>query len=246
VGETILARSIRNRHGALRRAIGDEIRRVRLEAGLSIRELGAAIDIDPGHLSRAEAGTRDISVHALVSIAAACGADASVRCFPSAGPRVRDRHQVRMIEAILREAHPTWESRLEVPVYRPVRGVIDLVLRDRGRGDLVAGEGQSTLSTVDAQIRWARQKADALPSATGWPWGARPQPNVPRLLVLRDSAAMRELVRTVPETFASAFPARYDDVLSALLDGNAWPGDALLWVRIDGTRTRLLHASPVH
>ena len=109
-------------------------------------------------------------------------------CFPSSGPRVRDRHQVRMIEALLRDAHARWEPRLEVPVYHPVRGVIDLVLHDRETDDLVAGEGHSELSAVDAQIRWARQKADALPSANGWPWSDARRPKVMRLLLLRDTA----------------------------------------------------------
>ena len=245
MGETTLERSIRERHRAVRRSIGEEIKRARMEAGLSIRELGAAIDIDPGHLSRAEAGARDVSVRTLVAAAAACGHDASVRCFPSSGPRVRDRHQVRMIEALLRDAHPRWESRLEVPVYRPVRGVIDLVLRDRETDDLVAGEGHSALSAVDAQIRWAREKADALPSATGWPWSAARGPRVMRLLLLRDSSAMRDLVRTLPQTFSSAFPVAYDDVIDALVHGGrSWPGDALVWVRIEGARTHLLQAAP--
>lgn len=246
MGETVLQRSIRERRRGVRRAVGEEIRRVRLEAGLSMRELGAAVGIDPGHLSRVEAGSRDVSVRTLVAVAAACGHDASIRCFPSSGPRVRDRHQLRMLEAVLREAHPRWEARLEVPVYRPVRGVIDVVLVDRETDDLVAGEGHSALSAVDAQIRWARQKVDSLPSADGWPWtgSATPQRTM-RLLVLRDTREMRELVASVPMTFASAYPAREEAVIDALTrTGRRWPGDAILWVRIDGARTHLLHRSP--
>ena len=34
-----------------------------------------------------------------------------------------------MIEALLEILHPRWLARLEVPVYRPARGVIDLVLQ---------------------------------------------------------------------------------------------------------------------
>lgn len=220
---------------------------MRLEAGLSIRDLGSAIGIDPGHLSRAEAGSRDISVRTLVAIAAACGHDASIRCFPSSGPRVRDRHQVRMLEAVLRDAHPRWQARLEVPVYEPVRGVIDVVLVDRETDDLVAGEGHSALSAVDAQIRWARQKADSLPSAAGWPWTGSTTPSrTMRLLVLRDTREMRELVESVPATFASAYPAGYEDSIEALTrSGVPWPDDALLWVRIEGARTHLLPRSPI-
>ncbi|HEY3333882.1 MAG TPA: helix-turn-helix transcriptional regulator [Candidatus Limnocylindrales bacterium] len=247
MGETVLERSIRDRQRSVRRAVGEEIGRIRLEAGLSMRELGAAIGIDPGHLSRVEAGDRDVSVRTLVAVAAACGHDASIKCFPSSGPRVRDRHQVRMLEALLREAHPRWQAQLEVPVYRPVRGVIDIVLVDRETDNLVAGEGHSALSAVDAQVRWARQKVDALPSAIGWPWSSSPMPSrTMRLLVLRDTQAMRALVQAVPATFASAYPAGYEDAIDALTgSGRPWPGDALLWVRIEGARTHLLPRSPL-
>src|SRR4051812_41488444 len=151
MGETLLQRSIRERQRAFRRGQGAEIRRIRLDAGLSLRELGAAIGIDASHLSRVEAGDRDVSQATLVAIAAAAGHDASLRFFPSSGPRVRDPLQVRMLEAVVAAAHPRWSPAFEVPVYRPVHGVIDVVLRDRLTSDLVAGEGHSALSAVDAQ-----------------------------------------------------------------------------------------------
>ena len=65
-----------------------------------------------------------------MAIAAALGCDLSVRMFPGTGPRIRDRIQVAMSEALLASLHPRWRAQPEVPVYRPVRGVIDLVLTD--------------------------------------------------------------------------------------------------------------------
>ena len=65
-----------------------------------------------------------------MAIAAALGCDLSVRMFPGTGPRIRDRIQVAMSEALLASLHPRWRAAPEVPVYRPVRGVIDLVLAD--------------------------------------------------------------------------------------------------------------------
>src|SRR3954452_20329641 len=246
MGETILQRSIRERQRAFRRAQGADIRRIRLEAGLSLRDLGAAIGIDASHLSRVEAGERDVSQATLVAIAAAAGHDASLRFFPSSGPRVRDHIQVRMLEAVASELHPRWRPLYEVPVYRPVHGIIDIVLRDRLTSDIVAGEGHSVLSTVDGQVRWAHQKADALPSATGFPWAPLIEPaRVSRLLVLRSSRAMIDLVAAVAHTFASAYPAPYEEAIASLTDGvTRWPGDALLWVAVDGSRTRLLRTLP--
>jgi transcriptional regulator with XRE-family HTH domain len=246
MGETQLQRRIRQHQRDVRAAVGEELRHVRLDANVSIRRLGQAIGVDPSHLARAEAGDRTLSLDALAAAAAGLGHDVSIRLFPANGPRVRDHLQVRMIEALLASLHARWIARLEVAVYRPVRGVIDLVLQDRERGDLVAGEGHSALHAVERQLRWAGQKADALPSATGWPWVDRPEPPaIGRLLILRSTAAMRELVATAPRTFEAAYPARTRDAVEALTGGTRpWPGDAIVWVAVDGSRTRLLPGPP--
>jgi len=246
MGETRLRRRIRQHQRDVRSAVGAELRRARLDANVSLRRLGQAIGVDPSHLARAEAGDRTLSLDALAAAAAGLGRDVSFRLFSANGPRVRDHLQVRMIEALLASLHPRWIARLEVAVYTPVRGVIDVVLQDRERGDLVAGEGHSALHAVERQLRWAGQKADALPSATGWPWIVRPEPPVAgRLLVLRSTAAMRELVATTPRTFAAAYPASTRDAYEALTSGTmSWPGDAIVWVTIDGAGTRLLRGAP--
>ena len=246
MGDTTLESSIRERRRYLRRSVGEQLRRARLEADLSIRDVGRAVSLDPSHLSRVETGDRDLSVASLVAVAAALGQDASIRLFPSSGPRVRDHIQVRMIEALLAATHPRWESRLEVPVYEPVHGIIDVVLRDRLTSDIVAGEAHSGLHTVDAQVRWAMQKTEALPSAVGWPWAdLREGPVVGRLLLLRSTTATRDLVRSLPETFRSAYPARTEHAWAALTSAEArWPGAAILWVEVRGRDTRLLHGWP--
>jgi transcriptional regulator with XRE-family HTH domain len=222
------------------------VRRVRLDGNVSLRRLGQAIGVDPSHLARAETGDRSLSLDALAAAAAGLGHDVSVRLFPAIGPRVRDHLQVRMVEALLESLHPRWIARLEVAVHRPVRGVIDVVLQDRVRGDLVAAEVHSALHAVEQQLRWAGQKADALPSATGWPWIDRPEPPaISRLLILRSSVAMRGLVAAVPRTFAAAYPATTRAAIEALTGGtDPWPGDAVVWVNVDGAATRLLAGPP--
>lgn len=241
MGDTDLERSIRDRQRSRRRSLGKELKQVRLEAGMSLRDVGRAVGIDPSHLSRVEAGARDLSAASLIAIAAVLGHDVSTRLYPSSGPRVRDHIQVRMLETVMAAAHPRWHARLEVPVYEPVYGVIDIVLQDRLTDDLVSGEGHSALTAVDAQLRWAAQKTDALPSARGWPWTDAPAaPRTCRLLVLRSTAAMRDLVRQLPETFAAAYPASSADARAALVGGDRrWPGDAILWVDIRGAATAL-------
>jgi transcriptional regulator with XRE-family HTH domain len=195
MGRTALEQTIVDRQRAAHARLGEEVRRARLDAGLSIRAIAGAAHIDPSHLSRIERGLAAPSQDALVAIATAMGHRASIRLFPTDGPRVRDHLQLRMEEALLRDLHGRWVPRLEVAVYQPVRGVIDLVLQDRATQDLVAGESHSVLTTVEHQLRWAGQKADSLASADGWPWADTPEPpRIGRLLLLRSCRAMHDLV----------------------------------------------------
>ena len=246
MGETRRERDIRERQEAARRAIGRELRRARLDQNVSLRALGAAVGLDPSHLARAEAGKAALSHDALVATAAGLGRDVSLRLFESTAPLVRDRIQARMFEALLTPLAPRWTPRLEVAVYRPVRGVIDIVLQDRLFGDLVTGEGHSRLHTVEGQLRWAGEKADSLPSARGWPWADAPgAPTAGRLLLLRSCAEMHELVRMLPAVFAAAYPGDTKQAVAALTGPDErWPGSAIVWVKVDGATTRLLRTAP--
>jgi transcriptional regulator with XRE-family HTH domain len=252
MGSTILERAIAERQRLLRRTIADELRRVRFDEGLSQRSVAGAAGLHHSHLPRIETGQRQASLDALVALATAMGHEVSVRLYPGSGPRVRDHIQVRMIEVLLAALHPRWFARLEVAVYRPVRGVIDVVLQDRELGVLVAGESHSVLHSVERQVRWAGQKADALDSARGWPWPDRPdrpgrpdRPPVGRLLLLRSTAATRSLVRALPATLETAYPAGTADAVEALTgSARPWPGNAIVWVQVDGAATRLLAGPP--
>jgi transcriptional regulator with XRE-family HTH domain len=246
MGNTDLERTIRERQEQLGRDLGGQVRTARLDAGLSIRGLGRATGLDASHILRVERGKRDASIDAAVALAAALGHDVSVRLFPSSGPRLRDHVQVRMLEALLAILHPRWQARLEVPVYRPSRGVIDVVLSDAKASQLVAGEGHSQLRAFEEQLRRAREKADALPSARGYPWAdVLEPPRVSRLLLLRSTTATRDLVRTLSASFRAAYPAGSRDAYAALTTAaTPWPGAAILWVDLDGKATTVLHGPP--
>jgi len=127
-----------------------------------------------------------------------------------------------------------------------VRGVIDLVLQDRDSWDLVAAEAHSQLKSVELLLRRAGEKADALPSATGYPWSPEPvAPTSGRLLLLRSTSATHELVRTLPATFRAAYPDSPETAVDALRGGSRpWPGSAIVWVHIDGAATRVLEGTP--
>ena len=246
MGSTALERTVADRQTRLARDLGGQLRTTRLDAGISLRALGRATRLDPSHILRVERGERNPSLDAVVALATALGHDASVRLFPSSGPRLRDHVQVRMLEALLAILHPRWTARLEVPVYRPVRGVIDVVLSDAEAGQLVAGEGHSQLRAFEEQLRRAREKADAVPSARGYPWTSDDEePRISRLLLLRSTTATRDLVRSLPATFRSAYPAGGRDAYDALTTaGSPWPGAALIWVDVHGARTTVMHGPP--
>jgi transcriptional regulator with XRE-family HTH domain len=129
--------------------LGEDIRRMRLEAGATLTELAKAVGVHRSHVARIEAGAARPSLEVLTAIGVALGADLSVRYFPGSGPRLHDRFQAAMIERILASLDRRWTAEVEVPVTQPARGVIDLVLTDRSSPLVVAAEAQSELRRLE-------------------------------------------------------------------------------------------------
>jgi transcriptional regulator with XRE-family HTH domain len=228
-------RLLHRRHQELLRRLGGEIRQMREDAGRSQRTIASVARIARSHLTEIEAGDAEPSLLVLERIGVALGADLGVRYFANTGPRIRDHVQIAMSEALLPDVHVSWRARLEVPVYRPVHGVIDVVLEERAGTTTVATELHSQVRRVEQQIRWQIQKADALalqPDQEGR--------SVSRLLVLRNTQATREVIRAASATISAAYPARTVDAIAALREGAPWPGAALVWMRVDGGGAVLL------
>lgn len=228
----------------LRLAVGGEIRRVRIDAGLTQRRLAGLAEIDHGFLSLIERGLREPSLAVLVSIATALGGTISVRLHPGTGPRIMDPIQARIVEALVRILDSRWIPMLEVPVYRPSRGVIDLVVHDRAAAVLVAVEVHSELRRLEQQVRWLNEKADALPSADFWRF-VDPPARIERVLVLRSTAANRQVASRFAATLATAYPARSADAYDALTSSDGpWPGSGLIWATVEGDSARILRNAP--
>jgi transcriptional regulator with XRE-family HTH domain len=149
MGETKLQREARLREPEARRAIGRSLRDIRVDAGLTIAAVARAVGIDRSYLSRIERGERAGSLRVLIAVATVLGADLSVKVYPNTGPRIRDRHQAPMGEAIVRGVHRRWMPDPEVPVHEPARGVIDIVLTDRESPTIVAIEIQSVVTRLE-------------------------------------------------------------------------------------------------
>ena len=176
--------------------------------------------ISPSQISRLEAGAFRPSIETYSRIAAALGADLAARVYPQTGPRIRDRHQVRMAEVLIGALHPRWRVTPEVAVRRPVRGWIDLALEDPAHDLMVATELESELRRIEQLIRWSAAKADAIDAGS-------------RLLVVRWTRANRDVVADARRLLREAYPADPRDALESLTGTAAWPGPSLLWARID-------------
>jgi transcriptional regulator with XRE-family HTH domain len=238
--QTLVGRRARD----LRIRIGADIRQMREDSGASQREISDAAGIDHGYLSLIERGLRDPSITALTAIATALGADASIRLFPGAGPRLRDPIQARIGEALLRILHPRWDRMLEVPVLRPARGFIDLVLIDRPPTLAICTEIQSEMRGLEQLIRWANQKALALPSAPFWD-RMEETPRIDRLLVVRSTRTNREIAARFADTLVVAYPGNSIDTYRALTTSDAaWRAPTLLWADLRGDVATILDRSP--
>ena len=235
----------RRRAREIRRAVGEEVRRLREDAGVSQSALARAAAMQPSQLWAIEVGEGQWSIDSLARLAAALGADLSVRLYPNTGPPIRDRHQARMIEALLRVLHPRWRPTLEVAVRSPARGMIDLVVHDPVARIVLAVEAQSELRRVEQQLRWSAEKAASLPSSLVWRTIADTDTRIGRVLLLRSTRTTRALVADLESTFGAAYPAGHAAARRALTTADAaWPGDAIVWVAVDGAGASVLERRP--
>jgi transcriptional regulator with XRE-family HTH domain len=218
-------------------SIGEDLHRLRGEAGVSLRELADVTGIDSSHIARIEKGTSHASVRALTALSIALGADLSLRFYAGSGPRIHDRFQAPMLETLIRALAPCWGSRLEVVVPGPRRGVADIVLTDRRGPKLVVGEAQSEFRRIEQQLRWMAEKAAAFQEAER-------DRSVSRLLIVRSTEATRAVVRGYAATFAAAYSARTADVVESLTGGTPWPGDGIVWMRLENRTAELLPHPP--
>lgn len=220
-----------------------DLDRTRHDGGISLRRLAEECGVSQPHLSQIFAGAREPSISVLTAIATALGGDISIRFFPTTGPVIHDRIQARIVEELLRIASPQWDAAVEVAVRQPVRGFIDVVFDSRSLATIVATEVESRIDRLEQQLRWAQDKATALPSASMWsyPDGDR---SISRLLLLRSTATNRAIAKRFEATLRAAYPARAADVFASLTTGSPWPGAGILWADVRGDVATILDRPP--
>jgi hypothetical protein len=188
------------------------------------------------------AGTVSPTLETYAKLAVPLGGDFAARLYPNTGPLIRDRHQGRILEALLAQAHPRWRPTTEVGVRQPARGWIDLALHDPREGVILAVEIESEIRRIEQQVRWAKMKAESLPSSDVWPQddGRTEAPRISQLLVVRRTRATRQTALEFATQLAAAYPAHPEDAIASLTGVTPWPGPALIWADFGRDRVRLL------
>jgi hypothetical protein len=108
---------------------------------------------------------------------------------------------------------------------------------------LVACEAGSDLRRIEQQVRWSRAKADALAAARQDDEGASARP-ISRLLLLRSTQRTRAIAAQHGDFLAAAYPAGAADAFAALTGEAPWPGDAIVWCRVEVGRAIILDHPP--
>lgn len=221
----------------------EDVERLCADAGISLAALAREAGVPYPHLWRMMAGKVRPTLETYAKLAIPLGADLSTRMYPNTGPTIRDRHQARILEALLEARHPRWGPHPEVAVWKPARGSIDLVLHEPREHLLVATEVESGLQRLEQTFRWSRKKADSLASSSLWRRAEEDRgraPSVTQLLIVRRTRATTAVAREFARQLAVAYPAHPEDALAALTGTAAWPGAALIWAQIEPDRVRFL------
>ena len=196
--------------------IGEEFREVRIQAGLSQRELGARVGLSHAEIGRIERGLAPhVAYQTLVNIAAVLGLDLPLRAYPNGDP-VRDAPQLKVLARFRTLLPATLRHRTEVPLGIPG----DL----RAWDEVIDGPGWSLPVEAEARIRdtQALRRKLALKCRDA---------GVDRmLLVVADTRHNRHVLRLAAADFAEAFPVRGRDAVAALRRGERPSGSAIVFV----------------
>lgn len=213
---------------------GEEIREIRLRAGVSQAALARAIGVSRSVICRMEQGDPDVSARIRARAVSVLGGDFRIAVYPGGAPLIHDAAHARIVEAVLRRCDPSWHPTVESPVPGPGRRSTDIRL-DR-RGEIVLMEVETHVRAFEAIIREGAEKRAAVAEAATAAAAAggrvtSPAQRIHVVLVLPPSRHHRVLVNAHPGIVAAAFPASAAELSRALANRHvAWPGDGILWI----------------
>lgn len=205
-----------NRRAArIRRDLVEELRRARVQCGVSQRAVAAQLGCDKATISRIERSlAQDVGIGHLVRHAAAVGLVLRTDLFPAGAP-IRDAGQLKVLNRLQPHVRGPFAWLFEMPV-----GPNDLRAFDAAAvmpGCRIGFDVWSRVRDAQAQARLSqRKKVDA---------------RMDRLvLVFGETAANRSAVRDAGLALRRAFPLTTRQVLSALRNGRDPGADGLVFV----------------
>lgn len=207
---------------------GEEMRELRLRAGVTQAAIARAIGVSRAVICELEHGDPSISPVIRARAASALGATFKFAVYGDGAPLIHDAAHARIVERVLALRHPRWHATLEAPVSDlgrgPGRRSSDLRL-DHGR-DIVLMEVETGIRRLEEIVREQHSKRDAVRRALD-----DGEARVHVVLVLPPTRHHRALTKTHPATIGTAYPTRSTLLREALESpAGAWPGDGLLWI----------------
>jgi len=218
----------------LAQRFGQELRLARVAAGLTQRQLAVLAGVSQQRVSRAERGSRAISLDARCRMAAAAGHDLSLRLYPAESVRLRDSGQLALAQNIVDAAHDHWRAALEVPVAVGDPRAADLVL-SRPDGAIHV-EIERLVVDVQAQLRAGQLKRESL--------AVRLQRPVRLVLAVADTRANRARLEPFADLFGRTLPLNSREVWAAIRAGVPLSADGILFVRAAQVRRGTKSATP--
>ena len=202
--------------------LGVELRTARVNAGLSLRFVGAAVRLSASQISRIERGLAPrTSATQLARIGAVVGLDVRLRAYPGGDP-TRDSGHLRVIDRLRARLHPGIRVRVEVPLPNAgdlrawdiwLAGLVDSVGEQRE----MPAEVETRINDLQAQIRRLTLKMRD--------GGAEHV-----LLVVADTPANRSAVAAARSAISGMFPISQRKALLALAAGRYPEGSSLVFI----------------
>jgi transcriptional regulator with XRE-family HTH domain len=204
-----------SRAGYLLRRAGEELRRFRMAAGLSTRQLAGTVGISHTQVRRIEAGVAPhIDLDLLSRIASALGAELSIGVHPI-GPPVRDKGHVALLERFAARLGPdvTWQTEVPIPLPGDPRSADGVATVTTNDFDAIV-EAETRLHDIQATERRLRAKQRDL--------------GTPRaILLVADTRHNRRVIAAIPE-IQRQFPVGTRSCLAALKAGRDPGADCLV------------------
>jgi transcriptional regulator with XRE-family HTH domain len=185
--------------------IGEEFRQARLQAGLTLDQLGEAVGLSASEMSRIELGQASyVPYTRLALIAAALGLDLPLRAFP-AGEPIRDAAQLALLAKLrgLLPAGVRWRTEVPLPIPGDLRAW-DAVIE--GRGWQVPVEAETRLRDMQALSRRLGLKQ-------------RDDRHEVLILLVGDTRHNRHVLKLAGPDLVGSFPTPGRAVMGALRNG---------------------------